>query len=125
MAFGDCEASLENSTFSITCGPAYTVVWLPSVTLLTHLTMDSSIACPSITPETRRHSPANSVSGALADFAGTAFLDARVLVFAGAGVTPRVNVSSAKPLPAGAAKRDGRTAPRVARQSFKVSPSSL
>src|SRR6185295_8537644 len=113
MVFGDVEESLVNSIFIITCGPANTVVWLPWVTRLTHLTTDFSIGWPSMMPEIMRHSPSNSVAGALPGVGGAAFLDARGVAFAVTGASPRVSVSSAKPLPGVVANWDGRTAPRV------------
>src|SRR2546425_13329750 len=124
MVLGDFEESLVNSICIINCGPANTVVWLPLVTLLTHWTADFSMGWPSMTPEIMLHSPSNSVAGALAEVAGAAFLDARGFAFAVAGASPRVSVSKAKPLPGVVAKLDGRTVPRVARQSFQLSPSS-
>src|SRR5881296_977118 len=103
MVLGDFEESLVNSIFIITCGQANTVVWLPSVTLLTHLTTDCSIGWPSMMPEIMRHSPSNSVAGALlrvtCAVTCAVFLDARVFAFAVAGASPRVSVSNAKPLP--------------------------
>src|SRR5713226_5083063 len=108
MVCGDFEESLVNSTFIITCGPAYTTVWLPWVTLLTHLTRDFSIGWPSMTPEIMRHSPSNSVAGALLGVGDATFLDARAFAFAGPRASPRVSVSSAKPLPGVEAKLDGR-----------------
>src|SRR6266571_564973 len=125
MVLGDFEESLVNSNFIMTCGPAYTVVWLPWVTFFTHWTADSSIGRPSIMADNMRHSPSNSVGGALSETAGAALLDLRVFVFAATGASPRVSVSNANPSPRFEAKRDGRTVPRVARQIFHVSPPSL
>src|SRR5437868_14540485 len=122
MVFGAFEESCVNSTFNITCGPATTVVTLPCVTRLTHFNSDSSTGTPFITPETMLHSPSNSVAGALLGLGGADFLDE--VAWALRVVSPRVRVSNANPLPALEAKREGRTVPRVAMQSFQVSPSS-
>src|SRR5436309_13295340 len=99
MVLGDFEESLVNSNFIMTCGPAYTVVWLPWVTLLTHWPADSSIGCASIVADNMRHSPSNSVGGALPETAGAALVALRVFVFAATGASPRVSFSSANPPP--------------------------
>src|ERR1017187_8825823 len=111
MVFGDAEASMVNSAFNMTFGPANTVVSLPWVTRLTHFTMDSSIGLPSKMPEIMSHSPSSSVAVADAVFSFV-FLDAPVFALA----QPRVSVSTASPLTGVEANFAGRTDPFVARQ---------
>src|SRR5215467_3417585 len=105
MALGDWAGSVVNSTLSMTCGPAMTVVWFPVVMRLTHCTMESSMGLPSMMAETSFHSPSNSVAAADEAVGAGASLTAEAdalaaRALAGWAADSRTKVSSAIPLPA-------------------------
>jgi hypothetical protein len=61
IACGFVDVSSAKTAFSIVCGPAMTVVTLPRMIRVHHVTIAASSAFPLKTPDTIVHSPSSSV----------------------------------------------------------------
>src|SRR6185369_13256678 len=110
IVLGDCDGSMVYSALRKTCLPKYVVVWVAVVTRRAVFTIEGSSAWPACQALTISHSPTSSPSPDAVSTGGEP-----------ASTAPRVNTSTALPLPGLVAKERGRSLPLMLRQIFQVS----